>query len=693
MRNKFMPIVLAVLMVLATIAPITVRAESNKTTNLTIHKLKYDSNLAADKKIKNDGTEKTYDASIVPYNADEYGEVGFTLYRLDTDKTLAKMKEEGGNAQALADKIAKDIDGNTTAGLITKVEVEEVKQSTGTDPIAMTVTTSSTEAEYFLLVETTSPGTVVEKSQPMLLQFPMRSADGKGSLDTVHLYPKNKVDESSREIEFNKVIEKVNSNGKPSNTVFQGAEFEVYKGKPGEGTKLMKDGNPVKLTSGQDGKFKLTGLTVGNYYLVEVPTAVVDSNDAEVEKSASKPFIVSPFAKNDTKNQFAFRMNEDGKIYRIIEWQGDNPDIKDTNLLEDGKFSFEITNLVKPSSSKKLTGKSESIGYGDILEYEIKVNLPATLGQKSIEDEKYEIVDTASEGVIIDESSIKIYDKNGKEVIRSKVTSEAISIEKIKDNQVKFIFRKNSFTPDKTGFVSGPFTIKYNAKISEDFVITEETKITNKIEGEYTVDGNVYPDPDDPVDPVDPVDPENPENPSPIPEDENKKETEVTSFVKNLKKVDSGIFETGAVKKPLADAEFILGRKVGDKVEYRKEDATDKYAWTENKEEAQIVKSGADGTFKFEGLASKTNDGTEITYFAEEVKAPENYKLPENEEDRKHEFTFTGENVELEITNNKSVDAPMTGYEKSVVAVGGLLVLLAIAYTVSRKTRKQVAAN
>lgn len=652
-------------------------------TNLTIHKLKYDTTLDKDKKIKNDGTVKEYDASILPYDATEYGEVGFTLYRLNNAKVVEMIKT-AGNAQSVANNIAEDIAGNTTNGTIIKVEVPEVKQTSGTDPMSMIVTTI-TNGEYFLLVETTSPATVADKAQPMLLQFPMRSTDGKSLLNEVHLYPKNKVDETSRELEFTKVVEKIGSGEYP---VFQGAEFEVYKGKPGEGTKLMKDGNPVKLTSYKDGKFKITGLAVGNYYLVEVPTTLVDSIDKEVEKSTSKPFIVSPFAKNDTKNKFAFRMDEDGKLYRITEWKEGNPVInKDTNLLEGGKFNNNIINLVKPSSSKKLNSKSGSIGYGDILEYEIKVNLPATLGRKSITDEKYEVIDTASEGFIIDESSIKIYDRDGKEVPRNIITKNYINIEKIKDNQFKFTFSKNSFTPDKKVHVYGPFTIKYNAKLSKDLVITEDTKLSNKIVGEYTIDGNTYPDPENPADPKDPVDPNNPDKPNPVPE--NEKEVVVDTFVKNLKKVDSGIFGTGAVKNPIAGAEFILGRKIGEKVEYRKLDNENKYAWTEIKADAQVVTSSDDGTFKFEGLASKTNDGVEITYFTEEVKAPEHYVLPVNEADRKHEFTFTdtNTNTELPIENNKSVDAPMTGYEKSTLVILGLGMILATAAVIERKKK------
>lgn len=681
MRSKFMPIVLAVFMVLATLAPIAVKADSNKTTNLTIHKLKYDTDLDSAKKIKNDGVEKTFDSSILPYDASDYGAIGFTLYRLDSAKTVAKLKEENGNAQAVADKVAADIEGNTTAGLITKVEVAEVKREEGAEPLTMTVNTTTTDGEYFLLVETTSPATVVAKAQPMLLQLPMRSADGKAYTDTVHLYPKNKVDETSREINFEKVVLKVGADGAvDATTKFEGATFEVYKGKPGNGQRVNnKEGNPVQVTSDANGAFKLTGLKVGNYYLVEILNDKVDSSTASDIKSKDKAYIASFDARNNANNKYAFRMDEDGHVYKITGWDGDTAKTsKGTDYNAENEKMPVIKNSIKPSISKKSSSKSESIGYNDEYGFEIKVNIPANFGENAT-DEKIVINDVATEGTIINLDSFKVYDKDGNLKENSKVTAVAV---KNKPNEVNITVDKKSL------LAAGDYStiyIRYTLKLSKDFTVDTDKKITNKVTSKYIVDKNEYEDPNKPVDP------ENPNNE--VPETPNH-EVEITSFVKSFKKLDSGLFETGAVKSPLAGADFILGRTIGGKVEYRKLDDTNKYVWTESKAEAATVTSGTDGTFKFEGLAAKTNDGTEIKYFAEEVKAPENYKLPVDEADRKHEFTFTTDtNNLIEITNNKAVDAPMTGYEKSVLVIGGLLVMVAAAFVISKKSKKEVAVK
>ena len=670
--KRIMSSLMVFIMLLGLVMPVFANS-ATKTTAVTIHKLKYDTDLSTDKKIKNDGTERKYDQSIKPYDASEYGTVGFTLYRLDNDKVVAKVKEENGNAQAVADKIAADITGNTANGTIKKVEVSEVKQ-TGTKPMSMSVTTT-TNAEYFLLVETTSPATIADKAQPMLLQIPMRSTDGKSLLDTVHLYPKNKVSEKSRELEFNKVVLKVAEDGSVNDTTkFEGASFELYKGKPGNGTKL----NGTELKSDANGTFKVTGLTVGNYYLVEIGNDKVDSLVSTEAKSTAKGYIASIDAKNDANNKYAFRMDEDGHIYKITGWNGDTATInKGTEYNTDNQKLPSIKNTIKPSAFKKIVSKNKSIGYGDTLEYEINVNIPANFGKNST-DEKLVIKDTATEGVIINTDSFKVYDKEGNER-----TKAQIKVEKVKDNEVNITLDKNSIKINDTEVSYKPIVLKYTVKLSKDFNVNGDTKITNSIDSTYTIDGNEFKQPDNPV---------NPEDPNNKIPDENKggdTNVEIKTYTKKLKKVDSGIFETGAAKKPLAGAEFILGRKIGDKIEYRKTDATDKYAWTEIKVDAQAIKSGDDGTFELEGLAAKTDEGVEISYFAEEIKAPENYVLPANEDDRKHTFTFTGENTELVIENNKSVDAPMTGYEKATITVGVLGTALLISVVALKKDRKK----
>lgn len=679
LKNKILSITLAVFMVFVSIVmPLTQvkAAGTEKTTVLTIHKLKYEGNLDNDKLIKNDGTEQTYDASYKPYDAEEYGKVGLTLYKLDKAKLIEKLKQENGDFKKVAADIANDVTGNTTNGTISKIEIAETFIE-GKNPIQMTVKTSG-EVEYFLLVETTSPATVAEKSSPELLQFPAMNLDGKGYNLTPHIYLKSKVDESSRELEFNKVVLKVAQDGTTdATTKFEGADFEVYKGKPGSGEKLMKDGNAVKLTSNTQGTFKITGLTVGNYYLVEIASDKVDSLVKTETKSTSKNYIASVDAKNDANNKYAFRMDEDGHIYKITGWNGDTATTsKGTAYNADNEKLPSIKNTIKPSSFKKIISKNKSIGYGDILEYEINVNIPANFGKNSA-DEKLVIKDTATEGVIINTDSFKVYDKEGNERTKAQIT-----VEKVKDNEVNITLDKNSIKTSDIEVSYKPIVLRYTVKLSKDFKVNGDTKIINSIDSTYTIDGNEFKQPDKPVSP------DNPNNEIPDEDKGGDTNVETKSYTKKFTKIDSGIFNMDVQKHPLKDAEFILGRKIGQKVEYRKEDATDKYAWTETEDNAQVLKSGEDGTFEAEGLAATTSEGVKITYFVKEIKAPQYYNLPEDDKDRTHEFSFDGTTNEmLEIANDKISGTPMTGYEKAAIKLGGLILVLLIATTAFAVTR------
>lgn len=683
MKNKILSITLAVFMVFASIVmPLTQvkAAGTEKTTVLTIHKLKYEGNLDNDKLIKNDGTEQTYDASYKPYDAEEYGKVGLTLYKLDKAKLIEKLKQENGDFKKVAMDIAKEIPGNTTNGTISKTEIAETFIE-GKNPIQMTVTTKG-EVEYFLLVETTSPATVAEKSSPELLQFPTMKVDGTGYNLTPHLYLKSKVDETSRELEFNKVVLKVAQDGTvDATTKFEGADFEVYKGKLGSGEKLMKDGNAVKLTSDAQGTFKITGLTVGNYYLVEIGSDKVDSLVNTETKSTAKNYIASVDAKNDENNKYAFRMDEDGHIYKITGWNGDKATTsKGTEYNADNEKLPSIKNTIKPSAFKKIISKNKSIGYGDTLEYEINVNIPANFGKNSA-DEKLVIKDTATEGVIINTDSFKVYDKEGNER-----TKAQIKVEKVKDNEVNITIDKNSIKTSDTEVSYKPIVLKYTVKLSKDFNVNGDTKITNSIDSTYTIDGNEFKQPDKPVNP------ENPNNEIPDEDKGGDTNVETKSYTKKFTKIDSGIFNMDVQKHPLKGAEFILGRKIGNKVEYRKEDATDKYAWTETEADAQVLTSGEDGTFEAEGLAATTSEGVKITYFVKEIKAPQYYNLPEDDKDRTHEFSFDGTTNEmLEITNDKISGTPMTGYEKAAIRIASLFAVLVIGITAYALTRRKKA--
>ena len=657
--KRIMSSLMVFIMLLGLVMPVFANDAGNTGTNVTlkIHKLKYD-NDALKGKITNDGTEKTPPTGVEAYDPTVYGKVAFTLYKLDKSKVEEKLKENG-TTQELAKTISEAIDTYKTTDASKTAEI-----TTKGDPATINITVDDTNGEYYLLVESTSPATLAKegKSQPMLLKLPLGNPDGNGNQSVTHIYPKNKVDESKRTIDFTKVAA---FGSKTAN--FEDAKFNLYKGELGAGTKVQDNGNDVILTSNSDGKIDVTGLTVGKYYLVEIPSNKVDAVDGTADKS--KSYLISLDAQNDANNKFAFEMKADGTI--------SSPDNK------------IIKNYGKPFANKEVISTNKSIGFGDKLKYKIDVNLPKPLNQKN----KYTIVDTLDDKLNLDLNSVKVYVGTGTKAIGGDDGPAGFDLNKnaliVKDTNSN----KYTITLDKTTLGIGEnnaptattYRIEYEVSLKKDATLTGVTELTNKIDPTYTDDnGKEYPG-----NPDKPVDPNNPDKDKP-----NKPNDNVTSksYNKSFIKVDSGIFGSKVVKKELQGAEFILGKTEGGKTLYRVEDTNTKYAWSEDATNAFKYISKADGKITVEGLAKENAEGTDIAYFIKEVKAPAGYTMPAKEENRVTNFNFTNEGdiaTVPEIVNNKNVDAPMTGYEKATITVGVLGTVLLISVVALKKDRKK----
>lgn len=668
MKHKFFNIGLIILIILSAVSPIFA---ANHTTEITIHKLKYDTDLTNDKLIKNDGTEKTPDASIVPYDAETYGAVGFTLYKLNNDKLVEALKANGGNGQAAADSIANDIAGNTASGLIEKVEVAEVTQ-TDTTPKTMTVATQNNG--YYLLVESTSPTkTVVAKSQPMLLELPMKNIEGTGLLTEVHLYPKNKVDDTKRIAKFEKILIKDLSayytGDAAGSEGLSGAKFEVLysKTKPTDETdatqyqNLMKEGNKVIITSGPDGKFELSDLKEGYYALKEINTDKIQIN-GEAKVEGAKIFGANrliPFSYS----------GQSGVISGVS-----TPRVID---------NYSTTKIEK-------TIKNNKVEYGQTLEYTVKLKNLHFEAFNSKGDVKLVLEDTVTPGAKILTNTLELRNPSDDTPQWSKVDASKIAQNTDNHMKVELSATDLGYSEDKKDpyrFSGGvELEFKYQVLITKDYDYNTNKTVTNQVTQKF-IDGNFE------FEPPQPNTPGTPNNPT------NKVESQV--FDQVFKKQDSGLWNTGAVKQALAGAEFIIS-KVDEtgKTVYRAEDTATKYKWVEDKAQAFHYVTGQDGKFMVEGISSKDENDALITYTATEVKAPENYVLPQLEADREHTFTVgtdtkdTNEDTQnvITINNHRAVDAPMTGYEKSTITLAALIVLGVVAFFLTKK-RKQVISK
>lgn len=658
-KKRIVVSLLSLMMILGTFVPAFAGGARQTLTStpvtLKVHKLKYDNDTAKGT-ITNDGKEKTNPAGVEAYDPTVYGKVAFTLYKLNKSLVETELKK-GGNTQ----EIAKTIEGAIDTYKIAEV-AKDSEITTKGEPATINVSVEDTNGEYYLLVESTSPKTVVEKSEAMLLKLPLADPDGSGIQSTTHIYPKNKVDESKRTLEFEKVAAFGDQTAK-----FEGAEFNLYKGEPGAGTKVQKEGNDVIIKSNAEGKIEVKELTVGKYYLVEIPSDKVDAVDGTADKA--KSYLISLDAQNDANNKFVFEMKADGTMT--------SPDNK------------VIKNYGKPFASKSIISTNKSIGFGDKLKYKIDVNLPKPLNQKN----KYVIVDTLDDKLDLDLTSVKVYVGTDTKAIGEDggptgftLNKDALIVKDSNSNKYTITLNKDSLGIGETGASTATtYRIEYEVSLKKDAALTGVTELTNTIDPTYTDDNGK----DYPHNPDKPVDPENPDKD--IPEDKKPEDNVVTkTYNKSFTKVDSGIFGSKVAKRELEGAEFILGKTEGGKTLYRVDNADTKYTWSEDETSATKYTSGSDGKVIVEGLAKENAEGTDIEYFIKEVKAPAGYTMPAKEEDRVHKFNFTTEGdiaTAPEIVNNKNVDAPMTGYEKSTLVLGGLTVIFAVSMVLNRKKK------
>lgn len=237
----------------------------------------------------------------------------------------------------------------------------------------------------YLVLETETPDSVRTACEPFFVSVPMTkvSGDTKGGLTDwlydVHVFPKNSTAYGQA------ALQKV---GKQSGTdaevpTMQGYKFKLYK-KNDDGTWtqiVKKPANGVDnagdllngadetgvLTTNEEGKISVSGLTKGVYAFVET------------EVNASDGYIL------DSGIAYVFKIDGDGEMVAVAE--GD---------VEDGKYpgnatSFDTTAFngtqvkvknYKPDFKKEITGKKDAdYGIGDDVPYTLTVNVPENVAK------------------------------------------------------------------------------------------------------------------------------------------------------------------------------------------------------------------------------------------------------------------------------------------------------------------------
>lgn len=682
------------------------------TTTVALHKAMFDKKDAAffaqdANKIQNDGTAKdnAFTDKLMHYNPETMGKIEFSLYditdivnqkypdgkgltgfsaskagkiaqenRVDSiTKSIQKSFDSVWDANHTWDqsKLTNAINSNEYLSHAAKVATKAIDQHgdvTFTNVQAYDASKPQ-KYHYYAAVETKTPqGFVIPPAEPLVFVAPYTNPAGDKYLDTINLYPKN----NTQKLEFSLkkfVVWNADQNGtkdtKSEEKELAGVKFQLYRGKPGSGTKVGD-----VLTTDSKGKVTAKNLVMGDYYFVEVAGSATD-NEAENPSRAA----ISPIAMNNANNKLTFSIGENG--------------------IDPTKLNGSLVDYGKPQITKKLTngiGPHQSLHRGDHAHFNSKVTLPANLMGSNwqidatgteAKSEPYHVFFTRDEPQahlkdVEGERHLVITTKDGKQLEEGKdyevytgqnkwwvnyVTQDVSTADKkaladakaSKDNTKIQNALKNmtsGHVSDAVAAVAGQkLNYEYDQIVKSDSPM--DTDIVNDIYLDWN-DGSGF--------------------------KELKRSDKTITYGTNFIKESSGWMGTGIAAEKLAGAQFaVQDLRTGKWFNGFKDDPAtgEKTAqWVDKWQDVKgigIFTSDKDGKFALQGF-------TEGDYKLREIKAPQGYQLMEETQNfhiGPHTDADTLENP-IVVKNNEKTTMPLTGSQQLLIVIAGGVVTVSV---------------
>lgn len=321
-----------------------------ETGKIVIHKYEYNGANAG-----KDPTGEATDETKVPNDAKKLEGAGFTVYQVMTRDQLAKYYDGySAENQVKIDTYVEN--GKIKPDYAGKIRGEEIK--TGSDGIA---TFESLPLGLYVVVETTTPDKVTTAVDPFLVSIPMTKATtNKEWMYDVNVYPKNKTTYGGIS------LVKTGRTGETDNGPLNGVTFILEKKIDNVWTKINTPDNsttPFDLTTGEDGKITVAGLSQGQYRFIE--SSIAGDNSYIIDE-----------------NPINFTIGADGKatynsetLTTAIPVVNDRPDLNKQVINKAGKPDYIADYSV-----------------GDLVPYKITVTVPQNITRL----ETFTVVDTPS---------------------------------------------------------------------------------------------------------------------------------------------------------------------------------------------------------------------------------------------------------------------------------------------------------
>ena len=418
--------------------------DTDKTGTVTIHKYTSGNGMGS----VGNGTEA--DPGDFPTGAEPLKGAGFTLYQVEDKGGMeAYYKADPKDLPDVSEYV--EPDGTIKKAYIGNATSEGLTDKSGT------ATFSNLELGFYVVIETTVPDAVTIPMKPFLLSVPMTTTDGSDWLYDIHVYPKN-------ETGYGKIsLEKT---GVKDDEKISGATFALQKKSDADGKwiNITKQstaqgddtGAALSLTTNNEGKITIEGLSKGEYRLIE--TFVGDG------------YIM------DGATAYVFKVNADSSITYGTE----------TNA----NITINVTNE-RPDLTKKVQkknggtwGMDADYSIGDEIPYKITVDVPKNITKLKT----FTVTDTPT-NLKDNLSSIKIT-CDGTPVVVEAYSTEALGAD-------GFTIK---FTPAQMEAYKGKqLVITYNATLKDTaFNTTAGNRNTAKLEYSKNITPNTTDDPDNP---------------------------------------------------------------------------------------------------------------------------------------------------------------------------------------------------